>query len=71
MSKEDGDYYQCDESLVIKRSEASIVNNEQYYYVAPIITNEKFGVEVLQLYSTSTKKQGQGAMSTRSHSTNS
>ena len=66
MSKKEGDYYGCDESLAIKRSEARIVNKDQYYYVAPIITDEKFDLDLLQLYSTPTKNPGQGAMTTRS-----
>ena len=67
MSKEDGNYYGCDESLRIKREHTMVDDDRQYYFVAPIITDAKFRENVLQHYNTPAKNQGGGSVSTRSH----
>ena len=67
MSKEDGKYYNCDDSLLIKRSEWSGVS-DGYYYVAPMITDARFCGDLLQSYKTPAKNPEQASMTTRSNS---
>lgn len=67
MSKEDGVHYACDESLRIKRADTMGNDARHHYYVAPIITDDKFRQDVLQHYTTPAKNQGGGSVSTRSH----
>ena len=68
MSKEDGKYYDCDDSLLIQRSEWSGVSDESYYYVAPMITDARFCSDLLQSYKTPAKNPEQASMTTRSNS---
>ena len=67
-SKEDGKYYNCDDSLLIKRSEWSGVSDESYYYVAPMITDARFCSDLLKSYKTPAKNPEQASMTTRSNS---
>jgi hypothetical protein len=69
MSKKDGHYYDCDSSLLIPSGLTSVAGTERYFFVAPIVTDERFGVDVLQLCDTPTKGTKEGGMSTRSNST--
>ena len=72
MSKEDGDYYGCDKSLrVLKKYTAVYFKEEQHYYVAPIITDEKFQNDMRLLYHNPAKGPVQGSMSTLSLSSDS
>ena len=66
MSKEDGKAYVLDRSYLVSRRDTKVANDEHYYYVAPIITDEKFAEEIFQLSNTPDKNPGQGATSTRS-----
>lgn len=69
MSKKDGHYYDCDSSLLIPSGLTSVAGTERYFFVAPIVTDERFGVDLLQIYGTPTKGTKEGGMSTRSNST--
>ena len=60
MTKEDGKYYKCDQSLIIKREDTMGNDARQYYYVAPIVTDDTFREDVIQHYNTPAKNQGGG-----------
>ena len=69
MSKSNGELYQCDDSLVVKRDQVSGITDEKYYYLAPIRTKEKFEEELLTRYTTPSKtgpSDGSHSVSTRS-----
>ena len=55
-------------SVIDPYEHASVVNAKQRYYVAPIITKDRFDSYLHKLYHTLDKKEGKGAMSTRSNS---
>ena len=68
MSKEDGEKYYSDKSFRVRRGDTKVPNDEHYYYVAPIITDEKFKQELHELYITPSKGQSDVSSNTRSRS---
>ena len=68
MSKEDGKKYYSDRSFRVRRGDTKVANDEHYYYVAPIITDEKFKQELHELYKTPSKGQSDISSNTRSRS---
>jgi hypothetical protein len=69
MSKEYGQYYECDHSLEVVNEGSKKATNDAFYFVAPIMTTTRFDQELLTRFLTPAKKQRHGSMSTRGSTT--